>query len=183
MPKIVAEKKDWIQLGYRLFAEKGVSGIVVEKMSKKLNCNKSSFYWHFKTKKEFINEIVIYWVNTKTKNIITRTDSEENTSQKLRKLIDITYSKMPYSDFIFYLKRYAVKDEKISKIIDKVDAERIAYVGNLLKKMGYSSKDAKIKASLLYKHLIGFYELTRYKELSEDYMIEVKKEINQIISY
>ncbi|MFL0352639.1 TetR/AcrR family transcriptional regulator [Xanthomarina sp. GH4-25] len=181
MPKIVAQKKDWLKLGYKLFSEKGISGIVVENMAKNLNCNKSSFYWHFKTKKEFIRQMVNYWVENKTKKIIEITSAEDNASQKLNKLIEITYSKMPYLDFVFYLKRYAVKDKMISKIIDDVDNQRIEYVKELLKENGYKDKEAKIKASLLYKHLIGFYEMTRYKELDSKYMTEVKKEIEQII--
>ena len=59
MPKIIAKKEDWINLGYRLFAEQGVSGINVENMAKILKVNKSSFYWHFKTKKEFIHHFYI----------------------------------------------------------------------------------------------------------------------------
>ncbi|WP_417858769.1 TetR/AcrR family transcriptional regulator [Xanthomarina gelatinilytica] len=182
MPKIVAQKKDWLKLGYKIFSEKGVSGIVVEKMSKTLNCNKSSFYWHFKTKKEFIREMVNYWVNNKTKKIIEITGIEDNPIQKINKLIDITYCKMPYSDFIFYLKRYAVKDKTISKIIDDVDNQRIDYVKKLLIESGYKDDEAQIKASLLYKHLIGFYEMSRYKELDGCYMADVKKEIKQVIN-
>lgn len=182
MPKIVAQKIDWLKLGYKIFSENGVSGIVVEKMSKMLNCNKSSFYWHFKTKKEFIREMVNYWVENKTKKIIEITSIEDNPTQKINKLIDITYCKMPYSDFIFYLKRYAVKDKTISKIIDCVDSQRIDYVKKLLIEYGYEDHEAEIKASLLYKHLIGFYEMTRYKELDDHYMTEVKKEIKQIIA-
>ena len=181
MPKIVAQKIDWLKLGYKFFAEKGISGIVVEKMSKQLNCNKSSFYWHFKTKKEFIRQMVNYWVENKTKKIIEIISAEDNASQKINKLIDITYCKMPYLDFIFYLKRYAVKDKSISIIIDDVDNQRIDYVKRLLTEYGYKDNEAKIKASLLYKHLIGFYEMTRYKELDDNYITEVKKEIDQII--
>ncbi|WP_044397926.1 TetR/AcrR family transcriptional regulator [Lacinutrix sp. Hel_I_90] len=181
MPKIVAQKIDWLKLGYKTFSEKGFSGIVVEKMSKTLNCNKSSFYWHFKTKKEFIREMVNYWVENKTKKIIEITSIEENPTQKINKLIDLTYRKLPYSDFIFYLKRYAVKDKSISNIIDDVDNQRIDYVKRLLIENGYKDNEAQIKASLLYKHLIGFYEMTRYKELDGHYMAEVKKEILQII--
>ena len=44
MPKIIAKKEDWIKLGYRIFAEQGASGIIVEKMAKILKVNKSSFY-------------------------------------------------------------------------------------------------------------------------------------------
>ena len=181
MPKIVAQKIDWLKLGYKLFTEKRISGIVIEKMAKDLKCNKSSFYWHFKTKKEFISQVVNYWVENKTKKIIEITNIEDNPAQKVNKLIDITYSKMPYSDFIFYLKRYAVQDKTISKIMDAVDNQRIEYVKRLLIENGYKDNEAQIKASLLYKHLIGFYEMTRYKELDDHYMEEVKREIKQII--
>ena len=66
MPKIIAKKEDWITLGYQLFSEKGISGIVVEKMAQKLKVNKSSFYWHFKTKKDFFNEIISFWISADT---------------------------------------------------------------------------------------------------------------------
>ena len=73
MPKIIAKKEDWIILGYKLFSKKGISGIVVEKMALKLSVNKSSFYWHFKTKKDFkktYNFIIsscMHWSKTKKK--------------------------------------------------------------------------------------------------------------------
>ena len=34
MPKIVAQKEDWIRLGYQLFSNQGISGIVIEKMGR-----------------------------------------------------------------------------------------------------------------------------------------------------
>ncbi|WP_418637825.1 TetR/AcrR family transcriptional regulator [Winogradskyella sp.] len=181
MPKIVAQKKDWVKLGYKLFAKSGISGIVIEKMSKQLNCNKSSFYWHFKTKKEFIHQLANYWVDQETKKIITLTNTEEKASEKLHKLLEISYRKMPYLDFVLYLKRYAIKDEEISNIIDSVDHQRINYVYQLLKDMGYSNTDAKVKSSLLYKHLIGYYELMRNKKHDENSFKEVKEEISQFI--
>ncbi|HNP17128.1 MAG TPA: TetR/AcrR family transcriptional regulator [Fulvivirga sp.] len=181
MPKIVAQKIDWIKLGFKLFAKNGVSGIVIEQMSKQLNCNKSSFYWHFNTKKEFINQLANFWVENETKKIITLTSSEATGIDKLNKLIEVIYKKMPYSDFVLYLKRYAIKDKAISDIIDSVDRQRMDYVYGLLVEIGYSNSDAKIKSSLLYKHLIGCHEIMRYKELDDNYYINVKKEIHQII--
>ena len=41
MPKIIAKKEDWILLGYKLFSEMGMNGIIVEKMALKLKVNKS----------------------------------------------------------------------------------------------------------------------------------------------
>lgn len=183
MPKIVAQKKDWIKLGYKLFSEQGFSGIVIEKMSKKLKCNKSSFYWHFKTKKEFIEKLTEYWVSNETEQIIKLTNNEKSASQKLKTLITISYKQMPYLDFVFYLKRYALKEKKIKLTIDKIDNHRIEYVKTLLVELGYANQVAKVKALVLYKHLIGYHEMIRYKKQDKNYLQEVKKEINQFIEY
>ncbi|MFK8036770.1 MAG: TetR/AcrR family transcriptional regulator [Crocinitomicaceae bacterium] len=183
MPKIIAKKQDWVNLGFKLFSEKGISGIVIENMAEKLNVNKSSFYWHFKTKKEFIQQLIESWISNETEQIISLTNNEKSALQKFKTLIILSYKKMPNQDFIFYLKRYAQKERKTKSIIEKIDFQRIEYLKNLLKEMGYSEQDANIKSSLLYKHLIGYHEMIRYEKQSSDYPKEVRKELNQFIEY
>jgi len=183
MPKIVAKKEDWIKLGYRLFAEEGISGIIVEKMAKKLKVNKSSFYWHFKTKKDFIEQLIMFWINNETERIINLTDSEKPGLQKFKKLIALIYKQDLFLDFTFYLKRYARNEKKIQKIIDKIDNQRIAYADKLLQEIGHSKQDAKIKSMLLHKHFVGYHEVIRYKEQNVNYQKEVRKELNQFIKY
>lgn len=183
MPKIVAQKKDWIKLGYKLFSEQGFSGIVIEKMSKKIKCNKSSFYWHFKTKKEFIEHLVEYWVNNETEQIIKLTSNEKLPSKRLKALLTISYKQKLSLDFVFFLKRYARREKKVRVIIDRIDTQRIEYVKSLLQELGYAKQEAKVKASVLYKHLIGHHEMLRYKEHDKNYLQEVKKELNQFIEY
>lgn len=183
MPKIIAKKADWINLGFQLFSEKGISGIVIEKMAEKLKVNKSSFYWHFKTKKEFVRQLIEFWISIETEQIISLTNTENSAIQKFRDLIRLAYKKMPKQDFIFYLKRYAQKENEIKDIIDKVDLQRIGFIERLLKEMGYSEQDAKIKSSLLYKHLIGYHEMIKYQKQNKNYENEVKMELNQFIKY
>ncbi|WP_036153019.1 TetR/AcrR family transcriptional regulator [Maribacter forsetii] len=183
MPKIIAKKQDWINLGFKLFSEKGISGVIIEKMAKKLNVNKSSFYWHFKTKKEFIQQLIEFWISNETEQIIYLTNNEKSAVQKFKTLIKLSYKKMPQQDFIFYLKRYAEKEKKTKFIIEKIDSQRIEFVNRLLREMGYSEHDANIKSSLLYKHLIGYHEMIRYEKQSTNYQMIVKQELNQFIEY
>lgn len=183
MPKIIATKQDWIKLGFKLFSEKGIAGIVIEKMAEKLKVNKSSFYWHFKTKKEFIQQLIEFWINNETQQIIRLTNNESLALTKFKTLITLSYKKMPNQDFIFYLKRYAQKDKKTKSIIENIDSQRIEYTKTLLQEIGYSEQDASIKASLLYKHLIGYHEMIRHKKQSANYQEEVKIELNQFIKY
>ena len=183
MPKIIATKQDWINLGYGLFSEQGVSGIIVEKMAKTLKVNKSSFYWHFKTKKDFIEQVIMFWIKNETERIINLTDSEKPGLQKFKTLIALIYKQDLFLDFTFYLKRYARNEKKIQSIIDKIDNQRIEYANKLLQEMGYSKQDAKIKSTLLHKHFVGYHEIIRYKKQNVNYQKEVKIELNQFIKY
>jgi len=183
VPKIIAKKEDWISLGYRLFSEHGVSGIIVEKMAKLLSVNKSSFYWHFNTKKEFIEQLAMFWISNETERIINLTNDQKTGLQKFKTLVALVYKQDLYLDFLFYLKRYARKEKKIQRMIDTIDIQRIGYANQLLLEMGYSKQEAKIKSTLLHKHFIGYHEVLRYKKQSIDYQKEVKKEINQFIKY
>ena len=183
MPKIIATKEDWINLGYELFSEQGVSGIIVEKMAKTLKVNKSSFYWHFKTKKDFIEQLILFWIKNETEQIISLTDSKKPGLQKFKTLIALIYKQDLFLDFTFYLKRYARNEKKIQIIIDKIDNQRIEYANKLLQEMGYSKQDSKIKSTLLHKHFVGYHETIRYKKQNINYQKEVKIELNQFINY
>ena len=183
MPKIVALKEDWINLGFKLFSEKGIAGIVIEKMAYQLKVNKSSFYWHFKTKNEFILQLIDFWVKIETDQIIYFANQEKSALEKFKTLVRLTYKKMPNQDFIFFLKRYAQKKKNVKDIIKQIDFDRIEFVKGLLQAMGYSQEEANIKSSLFYKHLIGYHEMIRNEKQAITYSKEVKKELNQFIEY
>jgi AcrR family transcriptional regulator len=183
MPKIIATKEDWISLGYKIFAEEGESGIIVEKMAKRLKVNKSSFYWHFKTRKEFINELTMLWVKNATEQIIHFTNIKITPKQKVKTLVSLIYRQDPDFDFVFFLKRYARKDKKIQEVIDSIENKRIEYAYDLLMELGYSKQEARIKSAILYKHFLAYHDIIRYKKQSPNYEKEVKEEINQFIEY
>ena len=182
MPKVAATKEDWIQLGYKLFSQSGEHGLVVDKMSRLLKCNKSSFYWHFKSKSNFIATISDYWIQSETADIIQQVNSLKQPKKKFLKLIEIAFHKDSNLDFIFFLKRYAQSNPEINKQIDKIDTERIKYVSELLVDLGYDKKEAHTKAKVFYNYLIGYHEMIRYKKQGKNYMSVVLKEINQFIT-
>lgn len=183
MPKIVAAKNDWLKLGYQTFSNHGKAGIVVEKLAQKLNVNKSSFYWHFKTKKDFIHAIVDFWVENETKAIIREMDKLHTPEEKFEALLKRSYKQDPYVDFNFYLKRFAREDKALLQLIDTINTERISYVTGLLIEMGIAGSEATAKAELLYKHLIGYHEMLRNKKQKKNYLEDVKKELQLFIQF
>ncbi len=181
MPKVVAQKEEWIKLGFKLFAEKGETGIVVDQMATKLKCNRSSFYWHFNSKEEFIDQVIQFWVEMDTDQIIQLTNNEGATKRKFRKLISLTFRKDPYMDFVFHIKRYALKRKKVQKIIDEIDEKRIQYTEDLISELGISRSKARVQARIAYNYLIGYHEMMRYKDQAPDYAKNVLSDLRQFI--
>ncbi len=60
----------WIELGYSIFAEKGPEGLKVERLSKTIGKNKSSFYHHFADLPIFTEHLLNYHIQQI--HIITR---------------------------------------------------------------------------------------------------------------
>lgn len=181
MPKIVAERKAWIKLGFELFAKQGISGIVVDKIAKQLSCNRSSFYWHFNSKSNFIDEILKYWIETDTNQIIEHTQKMSTIEEKFKVLIKEAFKSDPNVDFIFHLKRYAIKRKDIQKTIDEIDGHRISYVSSMLKELNYSEEEALSKAKIFYKYLIGYHEMIKYKKQNKNYIDDVYHELKYFI--
>lgn len=182
MPKIIAKKEDWIKLGYQQFSDKGISGIVIEKMAKKLKVNKSSFYWHFSTKKIFIRQLIEYWEKESTSKIIEKVNQAPGPKEKFDKLIELSFLKDNNIDFVFFLKKYAKSNKELNDLIDSSDRQRIRFTESLLVKLGFSEKDASVKSSIFYKYLIGYHEMIRYKKQNENYHEEVKSELREFIN-
>ncbi len=181
MPKIVAERVAWIKLGFELFAKHGVSGIVVDKIAKKLSSNRSSFYWHFHSKDNFIDEILKYWIETDTNQIIEKTQKMRTVEEKFKVLIKEIFKSDPHIDFIFHLKRYAIRRKDIQKTIDEIDEQRIGFVISMLKDLQYSEKEALIRAKIFYKYLIGHHEMIKNKKQDKNYVEVVYHELKCFI--
>ena len=181
MPKRVCSKEDWIKLGYHLFAKKGIDGIIVEKMASKLKCNKSSFYWHFKSKGKFLDEIVTYWIQQETQGVIDHVEAHKTPKDKYEAFLEICFQHDPYLEFIFFLKRYAVKSVKHQRIIDEIDQRRLDYTASLYVGLGFTKAKAKVMASVFYKYLIGYHEMHRYQEPTKNHLKIVKKELSYLM--
>ena len=182
MPKIVAEKIEWVKLGFGLFAKHGEAGIVVDKMVRILKCNRSSFYWHFTSKTEFINEIIDFWIELDTEQIIALTEKSGTPEAKFKALVKAVFREDPQMDFVFHIKRYARKDKTIQQRIDAVDQRRIDYTASLLEGLGHPMEAAAAKAEIFYKYLIGHHEMLRYKKQSVQYVDQVYEDLKHFIT-
>lgn len=181
MPKKVAQKQDWIVKGFELFSKDGENGIVVEKIAKSLNCNKSSFYWHFKTKTDFIDKIIEFWKNKETHVILDIVSNAKTPSAQYTRLIKLSFKKTEFIDFPFFAKQYSKSHPDTLLQLEQIEKTRLDFIAFILSDFGLDRAAALRKASILLKYQTGYLDSLRCKEQTANYVSEIKKDLKDLI--
>lgn len=177
MPKKISSKTDWITLGYSLFAKEGHKGIIVERMAKKLKCNKSSFYHYFQSKPKFITEIIAYWIQIDTDDIIQITNSFNSPQEQFDAFLKTAFKFDPNIDFNFHLRLYAKRDSLIAQLVQKTDEHRKAFLQELLIALNPEQDKSSEKAEIFYRYFIGYHVENSNQSQSPNYVEEVRKDL------
>ncbi len=168
MPATKVEKQKWLKLGIKRFSISGIQGINVEQMSKTLNCNKSSFYWHFKSKNKFLNEVIQYWFENSVNPIAKELNKEHTANERFEKFITLSFKDKSRKDLMYHLRKLSQTDTKINEILNNLTSKRLTYISLLIQDLGYNKKEAKVKSEILLNFYIGWYETNKY-ETSNSY--------------
>ncbi len=54
-------RDDWIEAAWAALGEGGVEAVRVERLARKLDVTKGSFYWHFKDRQDLIDALMDRW--------------------------------------------------------------------------------------------------------------------------
>ena len=87
--KATDRKSEIIAIAAQLFKEKGYSAVTMRDIAQAMNIKAASLYNHIKSKQEILVLIVIEIAEEFTQTMETIVDSDENTIQKLEKVIQL----------------------------------------------------------------------------------------------
>lgn len=181
MANIKVTKAQWIELGASRFSKEGTTGLNVESMSRELGCNKSGFYWYFKNRSAFVQDIVEYWVETATNEIIAMAEKANSPQAKLMELINELFGNVQYKDFMYYLRKIALEDVDLEKLVARAENNRVKYIQDLLVQLKYPRNEAFSKAKILYQYYLGWYELNKHRSINDEDLKIVLEEIGHFI--
>jgi AcrR family transcriptional regulator len=147
-------KQDWIDLGLKVLGESGVESVRVEPLAKLLQVTKGSFYWHFKNREEFLNEILQEWVTLNTSRIIEQVDQMPgNAIARLLILFELAVDDDGRVENA--IRAWAARDPNVTAVLAQVDGQRLEYTKNLFLEIGFKPFDALVRARMVYYALVG----------------------------
>jgi AcrR family transcriptional regulator len=151
----------WLDTARRALIEEGTAGVEVNKLAKRLGVSRGGFYWFFKSRKQLMDELLVYWAETSTilfERILQ--GSGRNGMQEYQALIDLWIDENEYDPkWDAAVRDWARTSAAVLKVVQSVDEKRIAVLEQVFLDMGYKGKEAKVRARVTYYHQVGYYAL------------------------
>ena len=147
-------KKSWLDAALKALASGGVDKVRVESLAKNLGVTKGSFYWHFKDREQFLDELLSFWAEQSTQTVITNpnypTDSKERVRAVAEDIVRRDLGKMDP-----HIRSWTQYDKRRGKVVAKIDKMRFEFLRDLFLAAGFSITGASLRAQSLYRYVLG----------------------------
>lgn len=153
-------------------AEGGIEAVRIEKLARRLNTSKGSFYWHFTDRPALLTAVLDFWEAEGTNLVIHSADTIEHPAERMLAVTEIallvTEQGVDVARAEAALRAWAAEDPVVAQRIARVDERRVVYLTEILKLMGYDGASARLLATGIYLALMGLYEARRYAPMLAD---------------
>ena len=139
-PKI----QKWLDIGIRRFAAHGIDGINVNDMSKEVGVAKTSFYFFFNSKEEYLDQLFAYWEMEGTDQLYAMVNQISDPAKRFLALGKLIIANPENEFFYFNLKLIALTNEKARIHLTNVENKRNNIITKLLKDAGQSEQEIQL---------------------------------------
>lgn len=131
-------RQKWLAAGVDALAVDGAGALAAEPMARRLGTTKGSFYWHFKDVPEYHAALLADW----HAGAIARLDalSQEKDGAADRRLRTFGHTQL-HDGAEAALRTWAQAAPAVAASLAKVDAARLTYLTELLRKLGLGNPD------------------------------------------
>jgi AcrR family transcriptional regulator len=161
-------REDWIEAARLVLISSGVDDVKVDRLAKKLNVTRGSFYWHFKHRKELLDALLSGWETqnrAELDQIRIRTEQEDAGAIEV---VRIWLGEDPaYPTFDMAIRFWARKSAEVGRLVREIDEEWIMLLAAIFEGSGEDRMTAIARARVIYFHQIGYYALA-FDESLED---------------
>jgi AcrR family transcriptional regulator len=152
--RMSAERTAWLEQGLALLAEQGAPAVTLERLCERMGMSKGAFYHHFGSMPKYRIRLLGHFEATYTTAIIDAVDALDTlpARERLNRLLaEATRHAGPPLEVA--MRAWAKQDPEAARVLERVDATRIAYLRALCEEGGHGSPDRTAK--MLYLMLVG----------------------------
>ena len=147
-------KKSWLDAALKALASGGIDKVRVESLAKNLGVTKGSFYWHFKDREQFLDDLLNFWVEQSTQTVIANPNYPTDSRARVRAVAeDIVRRDLGGMDP--HIRSWTQYDKRRTKVVAMIDKKRFEFLRDLFAAAGFSTSGARLRAQSLYRYVLG----------------------------
>jgi len=147
-------KEHWFNEGLKILEEFGSAGLTIEELTKRLKVTKGSFYHHFKNRITFSEELLAYWEQQMTLEIINTSSRESDFEERNQKIMDLSNKPRTYKQEVA-VRSWARRDLTAWSFQKRIDKQRLLYLKELYGMFTRDKQKAELMAYIRYCFVIG----------------------------
>lgn len=150
-----ATREDWITMALVMVRERGVDGIKVVTIAKRLGLTSGSFYWHFKNVQDLLDEVLRYWERHLTDDIIAAARDFSGTPEDriLNLMIQVIQDDATMYDQAISV--WANGNKAARKVYRRTIDKRFQFAKWMFQQVGFPEEDARTRGRIFVAVLMG----------------------------
>jgi AcrR family transcriptional regulator len=148
-------RQRWLVAGLQALAEGGPEALRIMPIAEQLQVTKGSFYWHFKNLEDYRTAVLEEWERYYTGDAIASLDHDRiEPGEKLRTwIVGATYADLRLERAV---RSWSLNNPAVTKVRQRVDAERMDFLVKLLRGVGWSAEEARTLGQWAYCAWLGY---------------------------
>ncbi len=156
-PRAQLTPHDWVRAATDLLVTKSIDAVRVDVLAKQLDVTRGSFYWHFKNRDDLLHQVLQDW--SERTRIGPKLERQNPSVQGLvHDLLALPFrgrSARRTAMIEFAIRAWARRDPMAQEAVDAVDEHRMDYYIQHFQAIGFTRKDAKTRAFMLYAYQLS----------------------------
>lgn len=149
--------EDWIAAATELLIHRSIDAVRVDVLAKTMHVSRGSFYWHFTDRDDLLRRLLLSWQEQQTEQVIARYRQQGVPVEALiGELVELPFrgrAAIRGASVELAIRAWARRDEMARKVVDAVDAKRLAYLEECFATLGFDPLDTKSRAFILYCYM------------------------------
>jgi AcrR family transcriptional regulator len=151
----VPSRRDWLEQALEVLGREGLEGLEVDTLAASLGTARGSFYALFKDRLDFLEQLLRYWQEEFTTRAIRQIRMLKLTPrERLLTLMNVLETDRLGRHEVT-LRAWAAHDPMATRVVRKVDDERLTFIEELFAGMGFNSREARMRGQIFYFSQLG----------------------------
>lgn len=172
-------KHDWVSAGINQLKEHGPAGVSGEKIARRLDVTRGSFYHHFRSVDELVKLMLEFWEQTQTTDILNRSNQDyEDLNEKMTMLLESAWN--TDADLEIAIRQWAFTNATVRQHVERIDQIRLGYISAIYSQLVNDSKRGPKLGKIAYYGLLG--ALHAWPRFTKNRLRDTILEIQEILT-